>query len=744
MSVGVYGQMDIFGSTTGTCDCYLLTDELATQAGSIWSPNSIEMTNTFDFTFDINLGDKDADGADGLVFVIRTTPGAPGGSGDGIGYADILNSIGVEVDTWQNGIHGDIANDHMGMNSNGEVDHALIAPIDMGNVEDGMNHLFRVTWDPATMELEVFWDGSSMFVYTGDMVTDFFEGDPEVYFGWTGATGGANNRHVVCSYREVDFTTDHDLGDMITACPGETIAFTDNSTSDLIYDDVDIIEWEWDFGDGESSTMENPTHVYDTPGTYTVTLTVKDITGCFSEITKTVEIGGIGLDITFNQPSCFGFNDGSIVVEVPGGIEDPTFEITDEDDELRNEDNSNAANNLTTGWYYIFVEDDGSGCASALDSIFIDQPEQLGADIITVDPLCYGDSTGYAVVDTVYNAQGDLSNISFFWEPNTFGMEGVGVDSAYNLPAGNYALTINDDNGCSEVIDFTIGQPDELVFAELGFDPAHCRLFNYQNGNGRVFAAASGGTGDYDYLWTYLEDGSTTINSTWGGRNPGAYQITVTDDNGCILTEIIQLDSVSPIASFNVISDQLNNDCKGTADVVVEFENTSQYFSNLLDPGTDTTFLWNLDTANASYSITHDYDFRPDTMYTAQGATYEVIVCLQALNSNGCLDEACKTITIFEPISFVSVNIFTPNNDGVNDIFSFDQYAASISEFNCVIVNRWGVTVGEITDIASGWNGNDLNGSPCKDGVYFYTYEATADDGTLIAGQGTVQLVTGQ
>ena len=335
---------------------------------------------------------------------------------------------------------------------------------------------------------------------------------------------------------------------------------------------------------------------------------------------------GLVMDLIFNDPSCFGFSDGSVTVNVTGGIGDLTFEIRDADGNLLNEDNSNAANTLPAGWYYINVDDD-TDC-SGIDSVFLNQPEQLGADLIIVDPLCYGDSTGYAVVDTVYNAQGDLTNISFFWEPNTFGMEGVGVDSAYNLPAGNYALTINDDNGCSEVIDFTIGQPDELVFAELGFDPAHCRLFNYQNGNGRVFAAASGGTGDYDYLWTYLEDGSTTINSTWGGRNPGAYQITVTDDNGCILTEIIQLDSVSPIASFNVISDQLNNDCKGTADVVVEFENTSQYFSNLLDPGTDTTFLWNLDFGNASYSITHDYDFRPDTMYTAQGVTYEVIVCL--------------------------------------------------------------------------------------------------------------------
>ena len=522
-----------------------------------------------------------------------------------------------------------------------------------------------------------------------------------------------------------------------STCIINTVDFVDGST---IPGGGTITSWDWDFGDGSTSTSSDPSHDYTAVGTYTITLTVSTDEGCESTFEREIIIYEEPiLDVIFNEPSCFGFSDGSITAFVAGGSGTFDIEIKDEDGNVLNAEGSNTANTLPAGTYTITVVD-GSGC-NAEGTLVINEPPALDAFYRVVPPLCFGDS-GYVVIDSVV---GEAINnpISYFWNPETDVPNGFDADSV-NIPAGEYVLTINDSRGCSNVIDITMTEPDELVFAELGFDPAHCRLFNYQNGNGRVFAAATGGTGDYDYQWTYLEDGSTTINSTWGGRNPGTYEIQVTDDNGCLLIETIEVDSVSPIASFNVISDDLNSDCKGTADVEVEFENTSQYFSNQLDPGADTTFLWNLNEGTAGYSITHDFNFRPDTMYTAQGATYTVDVCLIALNSNGCADTTCKELTIFEPIVFPVVNIFTPNGDGANDIFTFSEYAASISEFYCVIVNRWGVKVGEITDISGGWDGTDMNGDPCPDGVYFYSYEWTADDGTQDAGQGNCHIVTGQ
>ena len=225
----------------------------------------------------------------------------------------------------------------------------------------------------------------------------------------------------------------------------------------------------------------------------------------------------LDLEIISNEPTCFGFSDGSVTVNVDVVEGELTFEIRDEDGNLMNEDNSNTANTLTSGWYYITVSLEGD--CDGMDSIFIDQPDELAIDLTRFDVLCAGDQTGWARVDSVYNSTGDYNNISYIWNPNPAGVGGVGADSTYNMSAGDYTLTLTDDNGCSNVFNFAIVEPDPLVFSEFGFDPAYCRLYGYQNGNGVAFGAATGGTPDYDYLWTNLDNGATSINSTWGGLN---------------------------------------------------------------------------------------------------------------------------------------------------------------------------------------------------------------------------------
>ncbi|MFT5820773.1 MAG: flagellar hook assembly protein FlgD, partial [Crocinitomix sp.] len=71
----------------------------------------------------------------------------------------------------------------------------------------------------------------------------------------------------------------------------------------------------------------------------------------------------------------------------------------------------------------------------------------------------------------------------------------------------------------------------------------------------------------------------------------------------------------------------------------------------------------------------------------------------------------------------------------------FEFKSKSIAAFECIIINRWGIQVGELNDINDGWDGTDMNGDPCKDGVYFYKFVATADNGETIKRQGTIQIV---
>ena len=131
-----------------------------------------------------------------------------------------------------------------------------------------------------------------------------------------------------------------------------------------------------------------------------------------------------------------------------------------------------------------------------------------------------------------------------------------------------------------------------FILLQFGYEPAYCRVFSYQSGNGVVYAAATGGTPDYTYLWTNLQTGNSEDNTTWGGLNPGNYQITVTDDNGCILTDVITIDSLNPIADFTLTSPEFSSNYVGNAIVNVHFVNQSSNYSNPIDPNADTTFFW--------------------------------------------------------------------------------------------------------------------------------------------------------
>ncbi|MFT5819768.1 MAG: gliding motility-associated-like protein [Crocinitomix sp.] len=466
-------------------------------------------------------------------------------------------------------------------------------------------------------------------------------------------------------------------------------------------------------------------------GTYTIT--VVDSNGCSYENTVTISVGeSLGLDtIVANNPTCYGFADGSATVATAIGVEPITYIWVPE-----NPVEGATYNSMTAGTYEVYAMD-AAGCVDTLIFELL-QPDSVYVDLNIINPICFGDPTGIAVVDSVYNAQGNLDNITYIWSPDPANVTGVGADSSYQLSAGNYTLTVNDDLGCSSVITFTISQPDELVFSEFGYDPTFCRLFENQSGNGVVYAAATGGTSGYEYDWINLETLETSENSTWGGLDPGLYRIIITDANGCTLMETVQLDSVNPIAAFTVDSDQLNEDCEGTELVIANFINESQYFANPNNPVADTTFFWNLNHPNANWMISHDYFEVIDTSYVGE-AIYEV--CLVARNKNGCSDTTCKNIIVHVQPEFVAPNIFTPSGNGINDEFTFEFSTLGIETFHCTIVNRWGIAVAELNSVTDGWDGTDRNGDDCTNGVYFYTYQAVSTNSTVFNGQGNVQLV---
>lgn len=228
------------GSATNTGpDCYQLTPAIGTQTGAVWYAAPIDLTQPFNISFEIGLGSLDGNGADGIMFVLQLDgTDAIGQSGGGLGFLGFNTAFGVEFDTWQNGDYGDPTYDHIGCVSDGSVDHttatAFGAPVAMidgfGNGEDGQNHIGQITWDPATQLVSVAFDCDVRLVEQVDLINDVFGGESEVWWGFTGSTGGSFNVQTVCLQAN-SLTTPSD----VTLCPGDSIQLNVVGSSDGSY-----------------------------------------------------------------------------------------------------------------------------------------------------------------------------------------------------------------------------------------------------------------------------------------------------------------------------------------------------------------------------------------------------------------------------------------------------------------------------------------------------------------------------
>lgn len=84
-------------------------------------------------------------------------------------------------------------------------------------------------------------------------------------------------------------------------------------------------------------------------------------------------------------------------------------------------------------------------------------------------------------------------------------------------------------------------------------------------------------------------------------------------------------------------------------------------------------------------------------------------------------------------------NVFTPNNDGINDFFKLGD-TDGIESLECVILNRWGNLVFESKVSSIEWNGTDRNGNKLNDGTYFYKINAKSTGGDELEKTGFVQI----
>jgi len=160
-----------------------------------------------------------------------------------------------------------------------------------------------------------------------------------------------------------------------------------------------------------------------------------------------------------------------------------------------------------------------------------------------------------------------------------------------------------------------------------------------------------------------------------------------------------------------------------TSDFTAEAPLHVVFTSNATSLDADATIEWHINHQTSGTSVTR---YENDTEYTFTKAGINTVSLLVRQN-NEVVDSAGIRITISES-HLEMPNAFSPNGDGVNDIFRAKPGYKSIVEFHAYIFNRHGQKLYDWTNITEGWDGTH-HGNPVKDGVYFVYVKARGADG---------------
>jgi PKD repeat protein len=250
-----------------------------------------------------------------------------------------------------------------------------------------------------------------------------------VVVGDCGASPSFSDAVAIDPAPTVDFTSDS------PQCVGQAISFTDTSTGNPT-------AWQWDFGGGATSTLQNPTYAYAASGDYTVTLTVSNACGTGSPFSRIVHALPVPVaNFTHNAPQCVG----SAVSFVDASSSTPTAWSWDFGDgttsTLQNPTHTYAA----TGSYVVtLVASNVCGASAPFSATVVISPPPV-ADFVSDAPQCSGSAVQFTDLST-----GDVT--SWFWD---FG-DGKGTSSlqgpayTYILP-GTYSVVLTVTNACGLV-----------------------------------------------------------------------------------------------------------------------------------------------------------------------------------------------------------------------------------------------------------------------------------------------------
>ncbi|WP_224999915.1 gliding motility-associated C-terminal domain-containing protein [Cesiribacter sp. SM1] len=199
--------------------CFKVTEDELGRFGAVWWDKKVDLTKPLELNFVLFLGSRDTDGADGIAFVLHNDArgfNAKGTPGGGLGFAyhpthttdqaaiDVIKpSVAIEFDTYFNReLVNELRDDHTVLVYNGDLNTAVIPAVridpDHPDIEDNQCHDYTIKWNPATQELQMYFDGKLRFSHTDDIINNIFGGNSLVYYGFTGSTGTRKNEQTIC------------------------------------------------------------------------------------------------------------------------------------------------------------------------------------------------------------------------------------------------------------------------------------------------------------------------------------------------------------------------------------------------------------------------------------------------------------------------------------------------------------------------------------------------------------------
>ncbi len=443
-----------------------------------------------------------------------------------------------------------------------------------------------------------------------------------------------------------------------TICQGSPVTFNDLSTGNQ----STINSWNWDFGDGSvNSLLQNPSHIYSTPGTYSVTLLVGSTNNCADTAIHWVTVNALP-SVSFNTANgCLGtqtnFNNTSTIIS--GNITGWNWDANG--DGIIDANSQNLIFNYTAPATYtvILTASSNANCINSFSTTVTIHP--LPVVNFSGNNVCHNAVTNFTNNSSIGNGN-QITNYSWTFGNSTSSMQ-TNPMVIYSNP-GNYIvnLTATSNNSC-----VSTGTTLVSVWPNPNVNftaPNVCQGATTNFNNSTTIAS-----GNINYwMWDVNGDNntdSTSQNPTYVYPAAGNYIVSLTavSNNNCVrtFTNTVTVNAL-PVSNFAA-----NNTCMGA---MTSFTNNS----NIAAGNVITTSFWNFGNGNTTYNA------NPSIIYYTVG---NYTVTLTSTSNNNCISTYSTVVSVYaNPV----VN-FTANTACLNQATQFTN--SSTIQAGTISKYRW-------------------------------------------------------